>query len=133
MATTTSWITPRPHPDGVEACIRDTNINVWGLVERRRAGMSDDDIVADVQGLTREDLQAADDASAQALCREREQPEQVRMQIGARTQVVGLLERVRRRDRRVEERRPPVLGAHRRPRPAPTTGPRPTRSTRIAT
>jgi uncharacterized protein (DUF433 family) len=59
MATTSTWITPRPHPDGVEACIRDTNINVGGLVDRRRAGMSDADILADVQGLSADDLQAA--------------------------------------------------------------------------
>ncbi len=59
MATTASWITRRPHPDGAEACVRDTNINVWGLVERRRLGMLDADILADVQGLTPEDLQAA--------------------------------------------------------------------------
>jgi uncharacterized protein (DUF433 family) len=58
MATATSWITRRPHPDGVEACIRDTNINVWGLVERRRSGLSDADILADVKGLTAEDLHA---------------------------------------------------------------------------
>jgi uncharacterized protein (DUF433 family) len=59
MATATSWITYRPHPDGVEACIRDTNINVWGLVERRQHGLSDADILADAQGLTAEDLRTA--------------------------------------------------------------------------
>jgi uncharacterized protein (DUF433 family) len=59
MATTTSWITRRPHPDGVEACVRDTNINVWGLVEWRRLGRSDEEILASVQGLTREDLASA--------------------------------------------------------------------------
>jgi uncharacterized protein (DUF433 family) len=64
MATTASWITRRPHPDGVEACIRDTNINVWGLVDRKREGMSDAAILADVQGLTLEDLQAAWDYAA---------------------------------------------------------------------
>ena len=57
--TSTSWITQRPHPDGGEACIRDTNINVWGLVERRRGGMSDGEILEDVQGLTADDLRAA--------------------------------------------------------------------------
>ena len=59
MAMTTSWTTRRPHPDGVEACIRDTNINIWGLVARRQSGMSEDEILGDVQGLTSEDLQAA--------------------------------------------------------------------------
>ena len=59
MAMATCWITRRPHPGGAEACIRDTNINIWGLVERRQNGMSNDEILADVQGLTPEDLQAA--------------------------------------------------------------------------
>jgi uncharacterized protein (DUF433 family) len=59
MVTVTSWITRHPHPDGVEACIRDTNINVWGLVERRRLGWSDDRILQSVQGLTAEDLESA--------------------------------------------------------------------------
>jgi uncharacterized protein (DUF433 family) len=59
MATTLSWITRRPNPNGVETCIRDTNINVWGLVERRRSGLSNADVLADVQGLAAEDLHAA--------------------------------------------------------------------------
>jgi uncharacterized protein (DUF433 family) len=59
MKTVASWITRRPHPDGVEACIRDTNINVWGLVEWRRLGRSDEEIAASIQGLTPEDLTAA--------------------------------------------------------------------------
>jgi len=59
MTTATSWITRRPHPDGVEACIRDTNINVWGLVEWRRLGRSDAEILASIQGLSPEDLGAA--------------------------------------------------------------------------
>ena len=59
MVTTASWITRRPHPDGVEACIRDTNINVWGLVERRQHGLDDGRILASIQGLTPPDLEAA--------------------------------------------------------------------------
>lgn len=59
MITTTSWITRRPHPEGVEACIRDTNINVWGLVAWRQMGRSDEEILAAVQGLTGDDLAAA--------------------------------------------------------------------------
>ena len=59
MITLTNRITRRPHPDGVEACIRDTNINVWGLVEWRRLGRSDAAIVESVPGLTPEDLSAA--------------------------------------------------------------------------
>jgi uncharacterized protein (DUF433 family) len=34
----TKRITRRPRADGVGACIRDTNINVWGLVEWRHLG-----------------------------------------------------------------------------------------------
>jgi uncharacterized protein (DUF433 family) len=59
MATMTSWITRRSHPDGVEACIRDTNINVWGLVECRRLGWSDQRILQSIEGITPEDLVAA--------------------------------------------------------------------------
>ncbi len=57
--TRTSWIAWRPHPDGYEACIRDTNINVWGLVAWRRQGLSDPEILETVQGLTQADLDAA--------------------------------------------------------------------------
>lgn len=59
MATATSWITKRPHTDGEEACIRDTNINVWGLVEWRRRGLADSEILRAIQGLAQEDLDAA--------------------------------------------------------------------------
>jgi uncharacterized protein (DUF433 family) len=59
MTTATTWITRRPHPDGVEACIRDTNINVRGLVEWRHLGRSDSEIVASIQGLMPEDLAMA--------------------------------------------------------------------------
>jgi uncharacterized protein (DUF433 family) len=59
MTTATSWIIRHPHPDGIEACIRDTNINVWGLVEWRQLGRGDDAILASIQGLTAEDLAAA--------------------------------------------------------------------------
>ena len=38
MTTTTTWITRRPHPDGIEACIRDTNINVRGWSNGARLG-----------------------------------------------------------------------------------------------
>ncbi len=58
-STTASWITRRPHADGVEACIRDTNINVWGLVQRSRFGLTDARILESVQGLTSDDLEAA--------------------------------------------------------------------------
>jgi uncharacterized protein (DUF433 family) len=56
-----SWITFRPHPDGREACIRDTNVSVWGLVERSRLGYADAEILDNLPGLTADDLQAARD------------------------------------------------------------------------
>jgi len=59
MPATASWITRRNHPDGTEACIRDTNINVWGLVARRQRGQDDEDILVAVQGLSAADLEAA--------------------------------------------------------------------------
>ncbi len=59
MPTTQTRITRRPHPDGIEACIRDTNINVWGLVEWHRLGRTDEEILTSIQGLTPEDLAAA--------------------------------------------------------------------------
>jgi uncharacterized protein (DUF433 family) len=39
--------------------MRDTRITVWGLVAYQRLGMSDAEILAAVQGLTRADLEAA--------------------------------------------------------------------------
>lgn len=59
MLIATNRITRRPHPDGIEACIRDTNINVWGLVEWRRLGRTDSEIVESIPGLTLDDLVAA--------------------------------------------------------------------------
>jgi uncharacterized protein (DUF433 family) len=59
MVADITRVTRRPHPDGVEACIRDTNINVWGLVEWRRLGRSDAEILRSIPGLTPEDLAAA--------------------------------------------------------------------------
>jgi uncharacterized protein (DUF433 family) len=59
MITTSDRITRRPHSDGIEACIRDTNINVWGLVEWRQLGRADAEIMASIPGLTADDLAAA--------------------------------------------------------------------------
>ena len=59
MLTDTNRITRRPHPDGIEACIRDTNVNVWGLVEWRKLGRGDAEILRSIPGLTAEDLAAA--------------------------------------------------------------------------
>jgi uncharacterized protein (DUF433 family) len=59
MVTTTSWITKTPDVCGGDACIRNTRITVWGLVEWQRLGVSDEDILRRVQGLTAADLETA--------------------------------------------------------------------------
>jgi uncharacterized protein (DUF433 family) len=59
MSTTASWISKKPDRCGGEACIRDTRITVWGLVAYRRLGLTDEQLLAAVQGLTPVDLEAA--------------------------------------------------------------------------
>jgi uncharacterized protein (DUF433 family) len=59
-----SWITRRAHPDGVEACVRDTNINVWGIIQCRRLGWSDERILQSLEGLTADDLSSAEEYAA---------------------------------------------------------------------
>jgi uncharacterized protein (DUF433 family) len=59
MATTASWISRKLGRCGGEACVRDTRITVWGLASYRRLGLSDEQILAAVQGLTPADLEAA--------------------------------------------------------------------------
>jgi uncharacterized protein (DUF433 family) len=54
-----SWISKTPGVCGGDACIRATRITVWGLVERRNLGASDAELLADITGLTREDLDTA--------------------------------------------------------------------------
>jgi uncharacterized protein (DUF433 family) len=44
---------------GGDACIRDTRITVWGLESYRRLGLTDDQIMATIQGVTPADLEAA--------------------------------------------------------------------------
>jgi uncharacterized protein (DUF433 family) len=44
---------------GGHPCIRDTRITVHGLVEYRKLGLSDAEILARIHGLTSADLQAA--------------------------------------------------------------------------
>ena len=41
MTTTTSWISKKPDRCGGDACIRDTRITVWGLMEWRRLGLTE--------------------------------------------------------------------------------------------
>ena len=63
MATDTttkkSWVQKTPGVCGGRACIRNTRITVWGLVNSRRLGMADDQILRNIMGLTPEDMQAA--------------------------------------------------------------------------
>jgi uncharacterized protein (DUF433 family) len=59
MKTTASWISKKPDRCGGDACVRDTRITVWGLVAYRRLGVPDAEILQAVQGLTRDDLDAA--------------------------------------------------------------------------
>jgi uncharacterized protein (DUF433 family) len=48
-----------PGVAGGEACIGDTRVTVWGLVQWRRLGLSDTEILERTGGLTPEDLRAA--------------------------------------------------------------------------
>jgi type III restriction enzyme len=63
MATETtkkqSWVEKTPGVCGGRACIRNTRITVWGLVNSRRLGATDEQILENVVGVTPADLQAA--------------------------------------------------------------------------
>jgi uncharacterized protein (DUF433 family) len=60
MATdTTSWVQKTPGVCGGRACIRNTRITVWGLVNSRRLGLAGEQILENIVGLTPEDLGAA--------------------------------------------------------------------------
>ena len=63
MATDTtknkSWVQKTPNVCGGRACIRNSRITVWGLVNYRRLGLADDQILKSIVGLTPEDLFAA--------------------------------------------------------------------------
>jgi uncharacterized protein (DUF433 family) len=48
-----------PQVMGGEACVRHTRIGVWILVQARKLGISDDQLLADYPGLTTDDLDAA--------------------------------------------------------------------------
>ena len=58
-ATSTSWISKKPDRCGGDACVRDVRITVWGLVEWRRLGLSDEEILHSVNGLTQDDFDEA--------------------------------------------------------------------------
>jgi uncharacterized protein (DUF433 family) len=59
MTTTTSWVSKKADRCGGDACIRDTRITVWGLVEWRRLGLTDAQIRESIQGLTQADRDSA--------------------------------------------------------------------------
>ncbi len=58
-SATKSWVQKTPGVCGGRACIRNTRITVWGLVNNRRLGASDQQILKAIGGLSPEDLQAA--------------------------------------------------------------------------
>ena len=54
-----SWVQKTPNVCGGRACIRNTRINVWGLVNSRCLGLTEKQILENVAGLTPEDLSVA--------------------------------------------------------------------------
>ena len=59
MTTDEPLIQKTPNVMGGEACIRRTRIAVWGLVEARRLGITDAQLLVDFPTLSQEDLDAA--------------------------------------------------------------------------
>jgi len=59
MSSTTSWVSKKTDRCGGEACIRDLRIPVWAVVNYRRLGASDEDILRAYPSLRAADLQAA--------------------------------------------------------------------------
>ncbi len=59
LRTDRSWIQKTPDVCGGDACIRNTRITIWGLVEWRRLGLADDEILRRIRGLTAADLAIA--------------------------------------------------------------------------
>lgn len=59
MVASESAIRKTPGVLGGAARVRDTRIAVWMLVESRRLGRTDDELLSDHPGLTRDDLSAA--------------------------------------------------------------------------
>ncbi len=64
MTMTASWISKKPDRCGGDACIRETRIPVWVLVNYRRLGASDADILQAYPDLTPADLEAAGEYAA---------------------------------------------------------------------
>ncbi|MCE9531333.1 MAG: DUF433 domain-containing protein [Planctomycetes bacterium] len=59
VTTTEALIQKTPNLMGGEACIRRTRIAVWGLVDWKRVGWTDERLLANFVGLTQDDLNAA--------------------------------------------------------------------------
>ena len=59
LKMTSSWVEKTPGVCGGRACIRNTRITVWGLVNSLRLGAAHDQILENIVGLTPDDLQAA--------------------------------------------------------------------------
>jgi uncharacterized protein (DUF433 family) len=59
LAHGTSWVSKQPDRCGGDACIRDSRIPVWVLVNYSRLGGSDLDFLRDYPSLTPADLEAA--------------------------------------------------------------------------
>ena len=59
MIASADTVTKQADRCGGDACIRDTRIPVWSLVEARRLGASDSDLLGSYPSLTAGDLQVA--------------------------------------------------------------------------
>ena len=59
MTTMTSWISKKPDRCGGDACIRESRIPVWVLVNYRRLGSSDEEILCAYPSLHPLDLEEA--------------------------------------------------------------------------
>ena len=59
MTSATSWVSRKPGRCGGDACVRETRVPVWSLVERRREGRTDEQILGDLPDLTTEDFAVA--------------------------------------------------------------------------
>jgi uncharacterized protein (DUF433 family) len=59
MITAETLIRRTPGVVGGDACVRETRIAVWMLVEAQRLGRDDAELLEDYPGLTADDLRAA--------------------------------------------------------------------------
>jgi uncharacterized protein (DUF433 family) len=59
MTATASWVSKTPDRCGGDACVRDTRIPVWSLVEARRLGSTDRQLLDAYPSLQAGDLESA--------------------------------------------------------------------------